>query len=239
MMGSLQKRDMTLIGLLVFIAVAISVVGFFVAQEFQEQMLEESAQDEALHMGYFVTERLSEPQATFAYGAISEEDQDLINIVAETGNVYRYRFFNPDGIVVVASRPGDLGRRMTDPFFFDVVRQGETFVEFAREVPFHPEDIVVDVDSVDVREGRYAPRSDVEGETAAEREFVAEVYVPVIRDGRFLGAIQVYVDASGLAEYLNYEVNQATLGAGAMLGFLVVSFLYVIRCNIADRNRHL
>ncbi len=113
--------------------------------EFQEQMLQETAEDEALHMGFFVMERLSDPSATFAYGAITEQDQDLINVVAETGNVYRYNFFNADGIIVVASRPGDLGRRKTDSFFFDVVRQGQTYVEFDENVDFHPDDIVVEI----------------------------------------------------------------------------------------------
>ena len=144
MIGSLQKRDVTLFGLLAAISLAIGVAGWFVSEEFKEQMLQETAEDEALHMGFFVMERLSEPSATFAYGAITEQDQELINIVAETGNVYRYSFYNADGIIVVASRPGDLGRRITDSFFFDVVRQGQTFVEFDENVvEYHPDDIAI------------------------------------------------------------------------------------------------
>ena len=238
MIGSLQKRDITLFGLLAAISIAIGTAGWFVSREFQEQMLQETAEDEALHMGFFVMQRLSDPAATFAYGAITEQDQDLINIVAETGNVYRYSFFNADGIIVVASRPGDLGRRVTDPFFFDVVRQGQTYVEFDTDVEFHPDDIVVDFDFGDDREGRYSfARMGVEARD--RRDFVAEVYVPVIQDGAFLGAVEVYVDASGLEEYLAEEIEEARLGAGAMLLLLVIAFAFVVRGNIADRNRQL
>ena len=158
-------------------------------------------------MGTFVMERLSEPSATFAYGAITEQDQDLINIVAETGNVYRYSFYNADGIIVVASRPGDLGRRKTDSFFFDVVRQGQTYVEFVQNVEFHPDDIVVDLDMDAMREGPFGS-SQSGADQRESRSFVAEVYVPVVQDGAFLGAVEVYVDASGLAEYLTDEVDR-------------------------------
>ncbi len=237
MIGSLQKRDITLFGLLAAISLAIGVAGWFVSEEFKEQMLQETAEDEALHMGFFVMERLSEPSATFAYGAITEQDQELINIVAETGNVYRYSFYNSDGIIVVASRPGDLGRRITDSFFFDVVRQGQTFVQFDQEVEFHPDDIEIDVGGVaGDREGRNAFTY---GEERDSRTFVAEVYVPVIQDGAFLGAVEVYVDASGLSEYLVEEVEEARVGAGGMLLLLVVAFAFVVRGNIADRNRQL
>ena len=239
MIGSLHKRDITLFGLLLAFSIAIGVAGWFVSDEFQEQMLQETAEDEALHMGFFVMERLSDPGATFAYGAITEQDQDLINIVAETGNVYRYNFFNADGIIVVASRPGDLGRRKTDSFFFDVVRQGQTYVEFEENVDFHPDDIVVNVDSMrDVsREGRFAFAANTEGRES--RSFVAEVYVPVIQDGAFLGAVEVYVDASGLAEYLAEEVEEARLGAGGMLALLVGVIILIVYRNINDRNRQL
>ena len=236
MIGSLQKRDVTLFGLLAAISLAISVAGWFVSEEFQEQMLQETAEDEALHMGFFVMERLSEPSATFAYGAITEQDQELINIVAETGNVYRYSFFNADGIIVVASRPGDLGRRITDSFFFDVVRQGQTFVEFDNDVEYHPDDIVIEATlGASDREGRFA----FSAEAGEARDFVAEVYVPVIQDGAFLGAVEVYVDASGLAEYLGDEVEEARIGAGGMMLLLVLAFSFVVRGNIVDRNRQL
>ena len=239
MIGSLHKRDVTLFGLLLAFSLAIGVAGWFVSEEFQEQMLQETAEDEALHMGFFVMERLSDPSATFAYGAITEQDQDLINVVAETGNVYRYNFFNADGIIVVASRPGDLGRRVTDSFFFDVVRQGQTYVEFERDVELHPDDIVVDISSMrdTSREGRFAFSADTEGRE--DRSYVAEVYVPVIQDGAFLGAVEVYVDASGLAEYLSEEVEEARLGAGGMMLLLVVVILFIVYRNINDRNRQL
>ncbi len=235
MIGSLHKRDITLFGLLAAFSIAIGVAGWFVSEEFQEQMLQETAEEEALHMGFFVMERLSDPSATFAYGAITEQDQDLINIVAETGSVYRYSFFNADGIIVVASRPGDLGRRKTDSYFFDVVRQGQTYVEFARNVEIHPDDIVTDVETM--RQSRFGGSADAESRQS--RAYVAEVYVPVIRDGAFLGAVEVYVDASGLAQYLADEVEEARLGAGGMMLFLVLVISFIVFRNIRDRNRQL
>ena len=239
MIGSLQKRDITLFGLLAAISIAIGMAGWFVSEEFQEQMLQETAEDEALHMGFFVMERLSDPSATFAYGAITEQDQDLINVVAETGNVYRYSFYNADGIIVVASRPGDLGRRKTDSFFFDVVRQGQTYVSFENDVEFHPDDIVIEATMGDAERGGRYSLSNPASEDRGTRSFVAEVYVPVIQDGAFLGAVEVYVDGSGLAEYLTNEVEEARFGAGGMLALLVVTFGFVIYGNLNDRNRQL
>lgn len=215
MFGKMHKRDAGLVIILMIFTILVLVASSFGARQFVSQMLTEQAEREAIKWGNFVRENLSDIDATFSYGKISEEDQELISLVAQAGGVFRYKFFNQDGIIVLASRLDDLGKKNTKPYFSSVVQQGGNYVKIEEDESF-------------------VELSDT-GRTAT----VAEAYVPLMEGGRFKGAIEVYVDNTVQAARLQDEVTEAQLGLLGLLAFLVVSSGIVIINNIRARNREL
>ena len=123
----------------------------------------------------------------------------------------------------------DLGQKNTKPYFASVVAQGGTFAKVEKKKS--------------VRE--LQPRGDEGGvahmgHTQAGGQHLAtvsEAYVPVMEGGRFLGAIEVYVDASALADTVEAEFRQAQYGLIGLLAMLGLASAFVIRSNIRDRNR--
>jgi C4-dicarboxylate-specific signal transduction histidine kinase len=217
--------------------VAVMMLGasWFGARVFQQQFLAESAETQSIQWAQLIRENLSEPEATFAYGKISEEDANVIGIVTEAGGVYRYKFYNQDGIVVLASRPNDLGTKNTKSYFYEIVAQGNAFVKIEEDVS------AVEVDSESgVGQTNNALRQEGRN-TGGGKQFavVAEAYVPMIEQGRFLGAIEVYVDASQTAAYLEEKMLEAQLGLVAILAILGIFMTVIIRANIRERNREL
>ncbi len=215
MFGRMHKRDAGLVIILMIFTILALVASSFGARHFVNQMLIQQAEKDAIKWGNFVRENLSDIDATFSYGKISEEDQELISLVAQAGGVFRYKFFNQDGIIVLASRLDDLGKKNTKPYFSSVVQQGNNYVKIEEEEAF----------------------SELSGRT--ERLTVAEAYVPLMEGGRFKGAIEVYVDNTAQANSFRQEVNRAQLGLLGLLAFLVVGSGIVIVNNIRARNREL
>jgi C4-dicarboxylate-specific signal transduction histidine kinase len=238
MFGKLNSRDARLVYTLLIVAVIMLGASWFGARVFQQQFLEESAESQSIQWAELIRENLSDPEATFAYGKISEEDANLIGIVTEAGGVYRYKFYNQDGIVVLASRLNDLGTKNTNPYFYEVVAQGSPYVKIEEDV------LAVEVNPQGVS-GRTNSESAVVRNQGQETgggqnvEVVAEAYVPMVEQGRFLGAIEVYVDASQAAGYLQEKMLEAQLGLVAILAILGIFLTIIIRANMRERNREL
>jgi len=114
--------------------------------------------------------------------AASEADYQLLNTAKNFGNVFSYKIYRADGTVTQASNPGDLGLVKRADYFRNIVAAGETFTRLG--------------------EGGYKDVPDV----------YIEAYVPVMRDGRFVGAIETYIDVTELARDIDRKTFLALIG---------------------------
>ena len=228
MFGKLNRRDASLIIVLLLIAAVVGFASWFGTKEFRDQLLEEQAEAEAIRWGELVSGRLSDPDATFAYGKMSEEDQLLISTISEAGNVFRYKFFNQDGVVVLGSRIEDLGTRETSAAFTNVVQQGRIYVDIEEGEEFP------DLRPSPLEGSGRESFQNLRGET---KTTVAEAYIPLMDAGRFKGAIEVYVDATEMAAFLDEEQLEIQYLVLGMLALVSIVIGLVLSLNIRDRNR--
>lgn len=227
MFKGFRTRDILLIGILALITAIALGVSWFGAKEFQNQIVAAQTKSQAIAWGKFVRSRLSDPNATFAYGKITEKDQELIGLVAEAGAVYRYKFFNRDGVIVLASRLSDLGKKNKRDYFYNIVAKGKNFVKVVTEdsVPELREH--VESDGGDVKSG------------PSKNYTVGEAYEPVMEGGKFKGAIEVYVDATPQVAFLDKLTKKAQIGLAAMLFVFAGMITVMIIINVRARNKEL
>ena len=213
MFSSFRRRDFFLITLLAVVGGFLIAVGWFGAGQLQKDLIREQARAEAVAWGEAVTSRLSDPDATFAYGKITEEDQELIALIGQAGSVFRYKFFNQDGVIVLASRLSDLGKRETAPNFKNIVQRGGQHIEVVTE--------------------RF---TELEGKVDGTPT-VTEAFIPLMENGRFKGAIEVYIDTTrqtGLLGSTLDRVKWLLVLVVSMFGLVVA---LIIQRNLKDRNR--
>ena len=143
-----------------------------------------------------------------AGSAITEDDKRVIEAASKAGNIFRYKFFDANGVIVHASRASDNGLTNTKPYFANLVRHGKSYAKIEREEKF-----------------------------GAERQVVSEAYVPIMSDGRFQGAIEVYVDVTPRAKALLHFGEIAFLGLFTLLVAIGSVMAIVVSRNIAGHKR--
>lgn len=208
MLGKLHRRDTILMAALAAVAIFTLTASWLGGQKLEREILIRNATDEAVRWATYMEENFTDLNRILTQGQLTEADRAVIRVTEEAGAVFRYKMFDPNGVIVVASRPDDLGNTNTKPYFSAIVQRGGTFTKLEEEESF-----------------------------GGDRQVVSEAYVPFMQGGRFQGAIEVYVDNTAAAAILHDNIRLAQFGLVAMLLVLGAACSGVIIYNIRDRNR--
>ncbi len=126
----------------------------------------------------------------------------------------KMKVFSKTGMVIFSTEPKDLGTINTRPYFRDIVAKGELFTKVVRKDEL-------------TQEGRRVERD------------VVETYVPIIRDGRFAGAFEIYLDITDRRQQLDDLVHASFMGIFALcliLASALVAMLLRTGTDILERD---
>jgi signal transduction histidine kinase len=135
------------------------------------------------------------------------------------GEAFRYKLYDAQGRVVVASRQEDIGKRNTEPYFNDIVLKGRSFFRVDRR---RSSGIFSDALGVP-----YGEKSGVVGKR----------YVPITQGSRLLGVVEVYLDMTALDQRLRRNSQLFLAGLLVMLGAVGAACAAALRRNMRDRQR--
>ena len=103
---------------------------------------------------------------------------DKFNDLEKDFNFIKIKFFRPDGTVTYSTDPEDIGAINTRKYFLEVVAKGTPYAKFVEKETRSLEGHLMLVDNV-------------------------ETYVPIMKDGKFLGAFEIYYDVTSRKSLLN------------------------------------
>lgn len=216
MFKNFRRQDTSLIGILALIGTFCLGLGLYASTTLMSRIIVTQSVVSSRSWANYVTKSLSNPQATFRYGKLTDDDYRLMEMVSSAAGVFRYKLFNKDGLIVLATRSRDIGKTETAPYFKKEVMQGLTHTSFSRAV-----------------------KSEELGDDPEKGQFVTETYVPVMHNGKVAGAIELYIDGTKQMQMLS-----SIFGRGQVLLvilFFVISAVVasVIRFNMDERSREL
>ncbi len=136
-----------------------------------------------------------------------ESDGHLVEIANSIENVFRYRILDADGVTRLGVA-ADIGTRTSDTKFADVMASGQPYAEIERSQDFGP-----------------------------ERRLVSEAYVPILRDGRAVGAVEVYVDMTDRADAVEGLGNTVLIGLASLLAVMGVLKSLCAWRSLRERRR--
>jgi PAS domain S-box-containing protein len=196
---------------IVFVSILAIATSWGAVRIGENWLLENEALESAVKWATFIHDNVSDLDDILSGNPISEADRHMFELASQAGNVFRYKLFRSDGVIVFASRASDLGTTNTKPYFSELVKKGQTFVKIEDREDF-----------------------------GDDRTVVSEAYVPFMDHDRFSGAIEVYVDMTARAAALRYVGRHVLGGILVLLGvFAAVCGVFVWQNNrdIAERKR--
>lgn len=208
---SLNARDCGLIALSLGAVVLALMFCWIGVSRGQTEILEYEAERSAEMWGKYLKEDLEDLPNILSGGELTGEDRADIEAVQVAGGVFRYKLFGADGLIVHATRPEDVGKTNTKPYFHNIVRKGGVFSKIERDEDF-----------------------------GTSHSVVSEAYVPIMDGDKFLGAIELYVDVTPRAVELREMARTAFLTLLGLLLFLaatvgILVLRHIVRNNATNR----
>jgi len=157
------------------------------------------ADTEHVALGYasFLSATVPDLDAALAGRGFSDEALQELKRVSRLGDVFRFKLFDPQGALLLVS--DDLGAATLPP-------------------PSAPDGYVRGL----VLQGRV--QVDLKKGTPPKRPTLfSEAYVPVLRDGRLLGVVEVYVDQSARQRRIEVAFVAVAAAVAAVLGLMVAA----------------
>ena len=136
-----------------------------------------------------VIENFSTKTDVFGPAGLKINDKYALQDFKKGTNIYRYSLVNEDGRVFESSNIDEKGRLENRPFFNDQVKSGE-IISRRLEIPASQLD-------------GYTLQSHVASIDSASVRQVVETAVPVMKDGKFVGAMFVFNDITNLLSWSN------------------------------------
>jgi len=191
-------------------AVIVSVIGivscWLGVRALEDNVLRYEAEKSAHSAATFLRETIPHLSDILAGATFKQDDRRILESTSKSSNIFRYKFFDRRGKIVHASRPVDIGKTNIKWYFHDLVKKGKSFEKIERDEDF-----------------------------GTARKVVSEAYAPIMVNGVFQGAIEVYVDVTDRAVILRNLGNNAIGALFLLLLILGTTMGLVVARNIKGR----
>ncbi len=177
------------------VALAYPLLNIFFIFPFFKGVLIKDSEDIAQK----IARHFSRDTISFNNLSLTPEFESEAKQLKEEFNLEKLRVFSETGIILYSSDTGEIGMINQDAYFRDKVSKGITFSQLVKKDNLTFEGRVVDAD-------------------------VVETYVPVMKDGRFIGAIEVYYDIT----FKNQVIVKKVLKYSLVPFFLMFLMIIVV-----------
>lgn len=134
---------------------------------------------------------------------LSDEFYGHVNDLVANFGLEKIKVFSADGRILYSTVPSDIGRKNEHAYFYEKVMQGEVVSKLVAK-------------SETSLEGRRLDRD------------VAEIYIPIAKEGRVVGAFELYYDLTLRKDELENIVWREAIVATLISGAFFVAFLALL-----------
>lgn len=264
LLKSLRAADIRLLATLSAICI-VALIGAWVATDrFREHVIDMDVHAQSTHWKDHFPTGIENLEGALKGEPLTEKDKQWLDFTVRMSGIFRYKFYSADGVIVHASRPKDLGKKTKRDYFFNIVAKGRIFTKVAQKpmaevkkdralLGLHGKMSMGTVPHAAEFAATAAPKTHTDKTGAARGSAhdnatalgaigpvrtVSEIYVPYMKDGRFLGTVEVYLDST--AAFAGYESLTDNLRYGILIFclFIFLSAGFFIMQNVRERERN-
>ena len=174
-----------------------------------DRMLEADIRQEAELWRRRVVLQMDDAEAAFRDGEISADDARFLSLIPEASDVYRFRLLTPDGMVFWSTRYEEIGEYETRSLFDAVVGKGMVYYQHERRLKKEIDGMALHVEDLHSHETRE----------------VAVVYVPLMHNAHFDGAIEFFTD---ITERRATFIQRARMSLSVLTGIAMIALSFAV-----------
>ncbi|OGP64086.1 MAG: hypothetical protein A2170_12505 [Deltaproteobacteria bacterium RBG_13_53_10] len=200
--------------LVIIIVIALLLYNIFLTTPSLTKLLISTTEDDAVRIAkHLASSILISETKEIGKGSLNNQLSKEVDKIKEDFELMSLKVFSPSGEIVFSSDPNEVGEINQKGYFHDIVAKGRVYV------------MVVPKDKESL-EGRKVTSD------------VLETYVPLMNDGRFLGALEIYYDITDRKKQLDKLISQSsTMTIMFASGLLIAIILILYQENIAMKKR--
>ena len=187
------------------VVVAYLTFNFFITVPSFSSLLITNIEDEAKKIASHLSSQVVSENNTL----MGQEDlagMPVIDKVIADFNLEKIKIFSESGLIIYSSNQADIGAMNTKEYFHAIIAQGIPYTK------------VVHKDSMTM-EGRKVSRD------------VLETYVPIMIDGKFIGAFEIYFDITSHRQRLDNAVLKSSLGPLFLMFVFLMMVIFFLKTD--------
>ncbi|MCR4377512.1 MAG: ATP-binding protein [Rhodospirillales bacterium] len=191
--------------LLLVVAVAIIFPTYEIFSVYPRftKFLVASVEDEAKRTAAHFSSMINFEEQEIKAGALSPSAEAVVAEMVKDFNLVKVKVFTPSGEIIYSTDAKDIGTVNTRDYFANVVARGLPYTKVVEQ-----------------------QNDSLEGQ--AYTSDVVETYVPIMRDGKFTGAFEIYYDITEQKKHLDELLFLSSLGLLALTLGLVAMMVAVL-----------
>ena len=197
------------------IVILPAYVYFYLPPQFTELIVENTRNESvrvANHLISMFLKKETNLAASEVLNALKENDEKI----RADFHLIKLKLFLPNGEIVYSSNPEDIGSLNKKNYFFDIVAKGKTFPQLVKKDSPSLEGQLMQVD-------------------------VVETYVPIMNEGVFIGAFEIYFDITSIKGKLDALMTKIYVAllliSGCLLFVIIVSYIKAIK-SLAEQKEY-
>jgi PAS domain S-box-containing protein len=184
---------------------------FYIIPSYQHLLIQETERDAELFVRHLIlSNHLHDTHVQYEKLRHENIPESLFYDIAqlkEEGKLEKIRIFSPAGEVIFSTDEQEIGTINNKEYFKEVVAKGNFYSKLVRNESFTAEGVATDIDLV-------------------------ETYVPVMIEGRFQGAMEIYYNvSSSQASLASLSKQTFFMLLATSVGLLALTFLLLLRAH--------
>ncbi len=164
-----EKLIKALLAIALLAVIALPVYNImFIYPSFKKELLQ-NTEDEAIRVAAHLSSMFTHEVTVLTKEILPHDLPQMAEEVKRDFKLWKLKIFSASGEIIYSTDPKDIGEINKHKYFYEIVAKGNTH-------------------SVIVRKDKLT----LEGQKVIAD--VAEIYIPIMRDGRFIGAFEIYYD---------------------------------------------
>ncbi|MEZ5872266.1 MAG: response regulator [Nitratireductor sp.] len=213
----MQSRFSTWLPLAASVVFMCAVLGggaYYLVFDTVDKLVIRDAQTTSRHWARHFAETMGDIEAIASGGALSDEDVNLIRQAEKIGSVFRFKLFDSQGRL----------RLISD--------------ELEKELREGPSLSQHNADAAEVIESGVPFTEVAEGKSPDRPPLYAETYLPVMKDGKLVGVVEVYVDESEKKEIFTAGFRDTLVKLVGLAVLALIAPVIAIVTNAREMGMH-